>query len=237
MIKLEEVFIDSCYDLLSAQKGLELNNKDERSEIWEPQEERCSLCSFFTPVFLNCFVMLLKPHESSEKKTSQSQKKRFCYRCNHLTTWQQQRLTKCLKCTPTAWTGRSSRRGSSLEEEGGERKWDTESIMVVEEGGMCWLPPPPSGLDHQIKDKQTSLWGRGANVPIWEQWVSNMAEIQGGEIFYLHIEAQSLIRDRGYISAELTIDVWITEWLIIWFIANTLTTIAVKSWKSGCDKL
>lgn len=34
---------------------------------------------------------------------------------------------------------------------------------------MCWLPPPPAGLDHQIKDKQRSLCGRRLNTAVYER--------------------------------------------------------------------
>lgn len=33
---------------------------------------------------------------------------------------------------------------------------------------MCWLPPLPPGLDHQIKDKQTSLCGWRVNGTVYE---------------------------------------------------------------------
>lgn len=55
-------------------------------------------------------------------------------------SWQQKILTICLKCIPTAWTGRSSRRGSNLG--GGERNLDIASIINMKREECADCHPP-----------------------------------------------------------------------------------------------
>lgn len=61
-----------------------------------------------------------------------------------LASRQKDRLTICLKCRPTAWTGRFSRRGSNLER--GERDFRHGRHYQHEDRNAL----TPRGLDHQI---------------------------------------------------------------------------------------
>lgn len=64
-----------------------------------------------------------------------------------LAIWQQEVLTICLKCILTAWTGRSSRKGSTL----GRGGWrNLESIFDMN-ANKCADCPQPCGLDHQTE--------------------------------------------------------------------------------------
>lgn len=82
-------------------------------------------------------------------------------------------LTICLKCKPAAWTGRSSGRGSNLEERRGEEMREEgrpgqrrsgrhrrAAINVrAEECADC--RPTPAGINQQIKNKQRLAWAEG----------------------------------------------------------------------------
>lgn len=64
------------------------------------------------------------------------------------------RLTRCPKCRPAAWPGRSSGRGSNLKRETG-RDLDIAGIVSMKTGNVL-TTSTPSGLDQLIKDKQTN---------------------------------------------------------------------------------
>lgn len=92
--------------------------------------------------------------------------------------WKQERLTKCLKCRPTAWTGRSSGRGSNLTRESRGRNLDIASIYQHEDRGMCWLSPLLLDLIIRLKINTWVCVGGGWMWPSMRSAVGKIAVIQ-----------------------------------------------------------
>lgn len=83
--------------------------------------------------------------------------------------WQQERLTICLKYRPTAWPGKSSRRGSSLKWETREKFRHSEHYQHKDRG-MCWLPPLLLDLIIWLKiNRQMCVWEEEGECDcLWE---------------------------------------------------------------------
>lgn len=80
-------------------------------------------------------------------------------------------LTICLKCRPTAWTGRSSRRGSNLgvgEGRGGEKFKHSEHYQHEDRRNVLTATPAFLDLIIRLKINKTSLCGWRVNETIYE---------------------------------------------------------------------
>lgn len=96
-----------------------------------------------------------------------------------LAIWQRDRLTICLKCRPTAWTGRSSRRGSNLG--GGERNLDIASIISMKTEECADCHPRLLDLIIRLKINRLVCVGGGWMWPSMRAAVSSIAVIQEGK--------------------------------------------------------
>lgn len=91
-------------------------------------------------------------------------------------SWQQKILTICQKCIPTAWTDRSSRRGSTLG--GGQRNPDIASIINKKREECADCHPRLQDMIIRLKINRQSLCGWRVNGTIHKSCGSNVAVIR-----------------------------------------------------------